>query len=233
MGRGIVHPVDSMGTRPWSEDLLDQLAVHLADSGYDLKKTLELIATSRVYSMQSTALDDAVAAEDYVFAGPAPKRMTAEQFCDALSAVTGVAPAATAKDDIFVEALKARGAGRPFVRASLIVSTPLMRTLGRPNREQVVTTRPAEVTTLEAIELSNGRPLSELLEAGAKKLLEANKGTSTEDACRSLFRAALSRRPTPDELARLTDLADQPLTADGLSDILWCIVMLPEFQVIR
>jgi hypothetical protein len=234
MGRGIVHPVDSMGTRPWSEDLLDQLAVHLADSGYDLKKTLELIATSRVYGMRSTALDETVGAKDYVFAGPAPKRMTAEQFCDALATVTGVAPAATAKDDVFVEAMKSSGgAGRSFVRASLMVSTPLMRTLGRPNREQVVTTRPAEVTTLEAIELSNGRPLTELLDAGAKKLLEANKGASTEDVCRAVFRTALSRNPTSDELKRLTNLADEPLTAEGLADVLWCIVMLPEFQVVR
>ena len=233
MGRGIVHPVDSMGTRPWSEDLLDQLAVHLADSGYDLKKTLELIATSRVYGMQSSALDETLAAEDYVFAGPAPKRMTAEQFCDALTSVTGVSPAGTAKDDVFVEALKASGAGRPFVRASLLVSTPLMRTLGRPNREQVVTTRPAELTTLEAIELSNGRPLTELLDAGAKELLEANKGASTQDVCRSVFRAALSRSPTTEELTRLRELADEPLTAEGLADVLWCIVMLPEFQVVR
>jgi hypothetical protein len=231
MGRGIVHPVDSMGARPWSEDLLDQLAVHLADSGYDLKKTLELIATSRVYGMQSTALDETVAAEDYVFTGPAPKRMTAEQFCDALAAVTSVAPAATAKDDVFVEALKASREGRPFVRASLVVSTPLMRTLGRPNREQVVTTRPAALTTLEAIELSNGKPLSELLDAGAQKLLDANKGASTEELCRAAFRRALSRIPTTDELTRLMDLADDPLTAEGLADVLWCIVMLPDCEV--
>jgi len=30
MGRGIVHPVDMMGNQPWSEDLLDYLAVYLA-----------------------------------------------------------------------------------------------------------------------------------------------------------------------------------------------------------
>ena len=86
MGRGIVHPVDSMGARPWNEDLLDQLAVHLSDSGYDLKQTLALIATSKLYSMQSVPLDESTPAEDFVFAGPAPKRMTAEQFVDALAA---------------------------------------------------------------------------------------------------------------------------------------------------
>ena len=32
MGRGIVHPVDAMQTQPWSADLLDYLAVDLADT---------------------------------------------------------------------------------------------------------------------------------------------------------------------------------------------------------
>jgi hypothetical protein len=31
MGQGIVHPTDAMDSQPWSEDLLDFLAVHLAD----------------------------------------------------------------------------------------------------------------------------------------------------------------------------------------------------------
>ena len=57
MGRGIVHPVDAMQTEPWSADLLDYLAVHLADNGYDLKKTLELIATSQAYQSQAQAVD--------------------------------------------------------------------------------------------------------------------------------------------------------------------------------
>jgi hypothetical protein len=230
-GRGIVHPVDSMGTRQWNEDLLDYLAVHLADSGYDLKQSLELIATSEVYSMQSVPVDDSVPADEYEFAGPAPKRMTAEQFSDALTQVTGVSPEATANDDTFVKRVGEKGS-RPFVRASLTRSTPLMRTLGRPNREQVVTTRPSELTTLEALELSNGRPLSDLLDAGAAKLMEIDS-QSAEETCRSLVRAALSREPSEEELALLAELAGDPVTASGLADVLWSIVMLPEFQLIR
>ena len=40
MGRGIVHPVDAMHTKPWNEDLLDFLAVRFAKDGYDLKTFL-------------------------------------------------------------------------------------------------------------------------------------------------------------------------------------------------
>lgn len=235
MGRGIVHPVDSMGARPWNEDLLDQLAVHLSDSGYDLKKTLELIATSQVYGLDSAPWDESAPVEDFVFAGPSPKRMTAEQFVDSLAAVAGVSPEKTEMDDVFVEPMKSlEGAGeRPFVRASLVQSTPLMRTLGRPNREQVVTTRPGDVTTLEALELSNGEPLSDLLAAGGQKLAANFGDLSAEDLCRTLVRSALSREPTAEELQLLTETAGQPLTPAGLSDVLWCIVMLPEFQLVR
>lgn len=233
IGRGIVHPVDAMGSRPWSEDLLDYLAVHLADSGYDLKQTLELIATSNVYGLQSVPLVEPAAADEYVFAGPAIKRMTAEQFVDAVACVTGVAADKTANDELFVTGLAANGQSpRSFVRASLVASTPLMRTLGRPGREQVVTTRPAELTMLEALALSNGRPLSELLDAGAAKLLAAH-GSSPADLCHFALQAALSRDPSEAELSRLLQLAGDPASPSGVADVLWCLVMLPEFQLIR
>jgi hypothetical protein len=222
-----------MGTRPWSEDLLDELAIHLSDSKYDVKQTLALIATSRVYSMRSTAIDETASPEDYVFVGPAPKRMTAEEFCDALSAVTGVAPDKTAKDDIFVELAKKAQSSRPFVRSSLVVSTPLMRTLGRPNRELVVTTRPADVTTLEAIELSNGQALTELLLAGAEKLLAEHQDATPEKMCERIFKAALSREPSQEEMARMLELAGERLSTERVADVLWCVAMLPEFQLVR
>jgi hypothetical protein len=234
MGRGIVHPVDSMGAPPWSDALLDELAVSLSDASFDLKSTLRLIATSQTYARQTTAWDELAPVEDFVFAGPAPKRMTAEQFCDALAQVTGIAPEATEKDDIFVKFAVVEGAPtRPFVRAALVKGTPLMRTLGRPNREQVVSTRPSELTTLEALELSNGEPLAELLRAGAEKLLAKRAGRTPEVVCREVFAAALSREPTSEELARLVELTGKPVTPDGLADALWCLVMLPEFQIVR
>ena len=44
-GRGLVHPVDIMANEAWSESLLDFLAVDLVENGYDLKRTLRVIAT--------------------------------------------------------------------------------------------------------------------------------------------------------------------------------------------
>jgi len=236
MGRGLVFPVDALASRPWNQDLLDYLASDLSDHGYDLKQTLELIATSRVYESRSVAWDPTQPANDYVFAGPAPKRLTAEQFVDGLSRITGVSPQETAEDDVFVKAKFLQDyaiASRPFLRSSLIESTLLMRSLGRPNREQVVTTRPAEMTTLEAIEMSNGQPLAELLHEGAERLRADHPSWSGREMGDHIFRTATSRPPTADELARLMLLAGDPLTTDGVADTLWCVVMLPEFQLVR
>jgi mono/diheme cytochrome c family protein len=235
MGRGIVHPVDAMDSPPWSDDVLDYLAVHLADSGYDLKATLRLIATSRAYASQTVGWDEASPADEYVFTGPIAKRVTAEQFVDAIARLTGAAPDKTDDDEIFVKCVGAEGdgAGRPFVRASIVEGTLLTRTLGRPNREQVASTRPTELTTLEALELSNGEPLADLLRAGAAKMIEQHGGESSGEVCAEAFRVALSREPSDDELAELAAMAGEPLTVDGLADVLWTIVMLPEFQLVR
>jgi hypothetical protein len=236
LGRGVVFPVDVMAARPWSEDLLDYLAVHLSDSDYDLKQTLELIATSQVYGLESISYDPTIAADEFVFAAPGPKRMTAEQFVDAIVQLTGLRPESTETDPVFNELMYYATSGtgtRPFVRAALVNSTPLMRTLGRPNREQVVTTRPSEMTTLEALELSNGRPLAKLLRQGAERLLAEHPDLSSAQMCGSVFRLALSRPATDEELARLTAMAGEPPTAAGLGDMLWCVIMLPEFQIVR
>ena len=48
-----------------------------------------------------------------------------------------------------------------------------MRSLGRPNREQVVSDRPAMLTTLQALDLSNSPLLAETLSRGAPNIAEA------------------------------------------------------------
>ena len=92
MGRGIVHPVDVMANEPWSEDLLDYLAIYLVDHGYDLKALIEHIARSRTYQSSPADVSEGDATDGYVFRGPTVKRMTAEQFLDAVWLVTGTAP---------------------------------------------------------------------------------------------------------------------------------------------
>jgi len=233
MGRGIVHPVDVMANRPWSEDLLDYLAVYLVDQNYDLKKLIEHIVTSRAYQSRPVALGQEPAGEDYVFRGPEVKRLTAEQFVDALWMLTGAGPAkavAPVQLPAFAEDVPAE---RRLIRAALVNADPLMRSLGRPNREQVVTTRPDLLTTLQALDLSNGQILSDTLTRGAARMLKASPKATAEERIEELYLRALCRRPTSAELATARAILGDKATAESLADLLWALVMLPEFQLVR
>ncbi|HEX3314554.1 MAG TPA: PSD1 and planctomycete cytochrome C domain-containing protein [Gemmataceae bacterium] len=231
-GRGIVHPVDMMENQPWSEDLLDYLAGYLALHKYDLKQLLAHICTSNAYAAQTSLRDKEPTGDDYVFRGPQVRRMTAEQFVDAIRQIThetGGGRAAPFEPTPFDGP-----APRRFMRASLQDANLMMRSLGRPNREQVVTTRPEMLTTLEALDLCNGPILTEMLRQGASRVLsQKREGKGADPIVSELYLDALSRRPTDGELAAARELIGSPVGVDGLSDFLWTLVMLPEFQHVR
>ena len=404
MGRGIVHPTDAMQSEPWNHDLLDFLATHLADNKFDLKKTLELIATSAAYQSHPQILGKDADEHAYVYAGPRAKRLTAEQFVDTVWQITGTAPTrfdaqvvrgkpsteavdamkltgqwiwshadagnakagetftarkkftlksapvragavatadnefklyvngalvasgdnwenpeaipletklkAGANDIVLVaknggsgpnpagvifearikladgstetigtdttwETLKsppdAKGkfksepaaaegnavavansalwnvkvgkqlatqlaqaatSTQPMVRASLLKNDFLMRALGRPHREQIVSVRPADLNTLEAIDLNNGQTLATRLEQGASRLL-AKPWPSSDALTQWLYQFALARVPTPAELSLAREVLGEKPTSQGVQDLLWAVLMLPEFQLVR
>lgn len=233
LGRGIVHPVDVMGNRPWSDDLLDYLAVYLVEQQYDLKKLMEHIVTSRAYQSQAALLREEVGGEEYVFRGPELRRLSAEQFLDAVRMLTGSAPAkadAPVNPPEFPESVPA---ARRLVRASLMKSDALQRSLGRPNREQVVTTRPDHLTTLQALDLSNGDYLADTLGRGAAHRLRNSPQNTSESLAVDVYRQALCRRPTEQELEIAKQVIGDKPTPESLADLLWIVVLLPEFQLIR
>ena len=118
------------------------------------------------------------------------------------------------------------------VRAALLNADPLTTALGRPNREQVNTVRPTAATTLQMLELTNGATLAELLSAGAKKI--ANGGEAkADDVVTTVYVRALGRAPTADELATAREVLGQTVSVQGVEDLLWAVMMLPEYQLIR
>ncbi len=163
MGRGLVEPVDEMDNEPWDPAILDWLAAEFVEHGYDLKWLIETIVTSNAYQLPSAApaAGEVQAAGGYVFRGPEVRRLTAEQFIDSISSLTGEWP-------VF-QPPSAREAR--YVREAHMLSTPLSRALGRPIRDQVITERASASTTLQALELVNGRDLYALLRRGARRLM--------------------------------------------------------------
>lgn len=134
--------------------------------------------------------------------------------------------------DILNAGAKAEARGpSPPVRAALVKNDFLMRSLGRPHRDQVVTTRPTELTTLQAIDLSNGDVLAAYLSKGAENLV--NQGKSGAELADWLFRFAFSRTPSDEERALLATITDDSSDAIVVEDLLWVVFMQPEFQMIR
>ena len=83
-----------MQTEPWNADLLDFLAVDLAEHKYDLKHTLALVATSQAYQSRGQVVTPEIENQPFVYSGPRAKRLTAEQFVDAVWQLTGAAASA-------------------------------------------------------------------------------------------------------------------------------------------
>ena len=161
-GRGIVANSDEMDGRPWSPALLDFLASDFVDHGYDVKYLIETILTSRAYQMPAVPRTGESSARDYVFAGPEVRRLTAEQFADAVGAITGewnVYPGRPATD------------GGVYGREWQVASSTLTRALGRPIRDQVTSTRVTQASTLQALELVNGEIYTRWLSRGARRML--------------------------------------------------------------
>jgi hypothetical protein len=225
IGRGLIEPTDEMDNEPWNADLLDELAVELSDHGYDLKQTLYSIYSSRAYQLPAVA-QESERDEQFVFKGPLIRRMTAEEFTDAVSQVTDVWPAKPATRP----AMEGTPAA-PEVRSALCPADPLATALGRPNREQVVTERSSAATTLQALELTNGSTLAAILNKAAEKQLATK--AETNEVIDRIYQRALGRDPTTDELSVARQTVGSPATADGTQDLLWAVFMLPEFQLIR
>lgn len=123
----------------------------------------------------------------------------------------------------------AGGRGLVETRAALALADPLTTALGRPNREQVVSQRSPVATTLQALELTNGGTLTSLLHAGAERWMGLG---SAEETARRMWRTVLGREPTAAEIRLASEMLGSPIRREGVEDLLWSLLMLPEFQLI-
>lgn len=179
-GYGIVSNPDEMAGKPWSPELLDWVASDFVEHGYDVKHLIQTILTARAYQMPAVTRTGEPPTRGYVFAGPEVRRMTAEQFGDAIGSITGEwnvypgrpAPAAS-------QAPAPPGAPAPsmpptagvYGREWRVASSNLSRALGRPIRDQIIPVRAAQASTLQALELVNGEILTRWLSRGARRML--------------------------------------------------------------
>lgn len=171
MGRGIVADPDEMDGEPWSPELLDWLASDFVEHGYDLKRLIATIVSSRTYQMPTGTTAPA----------PMSRRLTAEQFADAIASITG--------DWHVYQPSSGPGV---YSRDWHVAASPMTRALGRPIRDQVYGTRDSAATTIQALELVNGETLTHWLMNGARHML----GRSRPQA-EALYVRQVTGRATP------------------------------------
>ncbi|CAG4997565.1 hypothetical protein DYBT9275_01801 [Dyadobacter sp. CECT 9275] len=230
LGRGIIEPVDMMDNVPWSEDLLDWMASDFATNGYDIKKLIFAIVTSKTYQLPSTSVKEAgdIMANDYKFTGMVRRRLTAEQFTDAISMAFNPMYADSAiVAKLLPEDIKSQ---LPFARAGFVKNDPFLTSLGRPNRETVSTNRTSQANLLQALELTNGNKFTQTLKQGAKQW-KARYPTS-DSLVTELYRKAFGRYPQPKELATAKKILGPKPSEEGIEDLVWAMALVPEFQLI-
>jgi hypothetical protein len=71
------------------------------------------------------------------------------------------------------------------------------------------------------------------LDRGAKNLRKHHPQWQPEQMVTWIYRSALSRPPTPAEMETARGILGTAPTEEGLNDLLWTVLMLPEFQMVR
>ncbi|MGC3948148.1 MAG: PSD1 and planctomycete cytochrome C domain-containing protein [Chryseolinea sp.] len=231
MGRGIVEPVDVMDNEPWSQDLLDWLASDFVATGYDLRELLRKIMTSETYQLPTVPLggESMLTAQDFVFNGMVKRRLTAEQFSDAVSSTV----AAIYADTLAVRKLLPASAinNVSFTRASLVKNDPFLTALGRPNRETVSTSRSSQANLLQALELTNGEQYNAAIKRGAK--VWKNKYRDPTEMVDQLYRNMLGRMPDDAERKVAKEALGSSPSVEQVQDLIWAMTLHPEFQIIN
>lgn len=250
MGRGLIEPLDVMDNEPWNQDLLDWMSFNFQQNKSDIKALLYLIITSNTYQLPSVSFNDAskIVTPQFKFNGPLRKRMSAEQFADATSAI--IAPIfydsmsimyvnkiaiqkqvkkKKKKEDVKSEP-KPQINDAKFVRAALVNNNPFLISLGRPTRETVSTSRESQSNLLQALELTNGDRFNSMIKRGV--VIWKNKYVTSDQIIKQIYLQALGREVTAKEFTIAKKLLGPQSNINGIEDLFWIILLLPEFQII-
>lgn len=225
MGRGMVHPVDLMDSKhpPSHPELLDWLARDFEKNGYDVRRLVSNIVSTRAYQLDSRATaaskpsrksprvtpESAPLGES--FSRAVEKPLSAEQLFRSLLAATG-----NAADE------KGKLAGRDEAE------------LRRAFVKQFPDLFAAEynASLQQALFLSNSPLFDTLLESRPGNLTSRLEAMAkNEDRVTVAFQAVYGRAPDAAELREsMAYLAAHPGTP-GLKQLLWAMLTSSEFQV--
>ncbi len=221
MGRGLVEPVDDLRpTNPATHPaLLEELAEDFTTHGYDLRRLIRSIVTSRTYQITSRT-EGLNRLDDHFFSHAYLKEMPAATFLDAVAQVTGIPEVF----DGYPEGTRA---------VQLIgVRTPsyALDVLGRCSRDGPCDggSRPGGGLA-QALHLINGGTLNAKLGGGiVAELLQ--RVSSDRERIEELYLRALTRRPEAEEFTEWEPrLASASNKSEAVEDLLWTLLNSREF----
>jgi len=235
--RGLIEPEDDIrDTNPPSNpELLDALAKHFVDSGYDLKAVVRVIAQSSAYQL-SAMPNQHNGVDTQNFSRFYPRRMQAEVLLDAVDQFTG------ARTDFADLPAGTRAIALPD--NSYNRSSPFLKVFGRPEGASVCECERASSASLaQSLHLMNAADVkAKLATSGGRADRLAKPGKPEAEKLRELYLAAFAREPMSHEqavaeeyLARpREDAAGKPLPPEqakrlAYEDLLWALINTKEF----
>ena len=224
-GRGIVEPLDDLRVTnpPTNPELLDALAADFVRGGYDLKRLVRTICTSRAYGLSSLP-NESNARDRQGFARHYPRRLPAEVLLDAIAQVTGVpTPFAGMPPGTRAIELPDESVGSTFLDS-----------FGRPKRDTACECERVTDASLgqSLMLLTSGDVQSKLAAGDGRAAALAKDPRPDADKVADLFWAAFARAPSSGESARaLAHLqARKDRKQQAYEDILWALINAKEFQ---
>jgi len=215
-GVGLVEPVDDMGDENPSPhpELLNRLASDFRDHGYDLKYLIRAITASKPYGLTS-AVGRSELAPPHLFAAMPLRSLSPDQLFDTLAQATGSRAGGGS-------AAMAGGGRGQFLELFA-------------NRDEKPTE--GQTSILQALSLMNGPLIAAATDPESGDTLGAVADApflDTAGRIESLYLAALTRRPRPDEAAAMAAYVDRGKTEDdrkkALADVFWALINSPEFR---
>jgi hypothetical protein len=249
-GEGLSRRLDdhgSQGEPPSHPELLDWLACELRDGGWDIRRVLRTIVTSRAYRRSSTpgAGHREGDPENRLLARQNRHRLDAENVRDAALATSGLLERTVGGPSVkpyqppgywdylnFPRRTYQADAGAALYRRGLYVHWqrqylhPAMMVFDAPSREECTARRPRSNTPLQALVLLNDPQFVEAARALAAKTL-GEAGSDPAARARFMLRRAIGRAALDAEVGVVAEVAERqrgtfagdPAAAKGLLSV--------------
>jgi hypothetical protein len=233
--------------QPSNPKLLDALARHFVESGYNIKALMREITNSETYQFSSRYADTWNPTWEPYFARHLVRRLWAEEVHDSIVTATGIVPSYTVAG--FSNASTIYGVDSPgFGPVSYAMQLPdvinepdgggavsqFLDSFMRGDRD--LTSRKSEGSVLQALNLMNDNFVQSRIHStgtavqGGTLVAALNAKMRDPDLVSQLFLTVLSRYPTPEELqTALVALQSQSNHNQAVEDFFWALFNKVDF----